>query len=651
MLPLAKSPSLTHVHRLIVLLALVSAVVIAYWPSLSLPLSFDDAWSVRMARDFTLLDLFTRTQNFGYYRPLYLAYYRLAAAAGASGPLLLHVLCIAAHAANALWLRRFVPAMLGRPHHGLAFGAALLFALNPFAAQAVALPAGLNHLLALLFVQLAMLCYARARSCATPRRRVAWWFACLGLCILAFLSNEIGLSVAGFALAYEAIHAASLRRWKREAWAFLIVAGAAGAYAIVYQLIPKGASPEFTFTLGDAFIRALMALQTLTYPLTLLLSPLGLPAEAGVLLAAALLLPCCALALRSAMRDGTLLGLSLFATAIALPVLRLPTGYVHDAPRVFYVAGASVAIIWASLALGLTMWLTPRARHVLAGAILAGIGLAGGWHVRDHQAFLIRAGEPIRAIARAGAQLAPGERLLAINPPEWIAPPTRRFPMFSEGAILLADYVTGSDLVLANAGLDRDVQLVQFALPGDPARPYTFQAFGDPFDPTQLIHAHRVLHTHYPAKGPRTEWIGGATTQRPAGVIVSFVGGPALAQYHVQPCREGWQVTLQWRGTPAGRASAPTLSAFVQALDAHGAKLAQRDGAPMQGLLPFAQLPEDHDIVDRRVLIAPGAAGAMLYVGLYDYVTGARLPAQGAQVIGDALALPLPPLDPNTACW
>ncbi|MCS6849274.1 MAG: hypothetical protein RMN52_16345 [Anaerolineae bacterium] len=645
--------SLTHARRLIAPLALVAAVVAVYWPSLSLPLSFDDAWSVRMARDFAPLDLFTRTQNFGYYRPLYLAYYRLAAAAGASGPLLLHILCIATHAANALLLLKFTPAMLGRQTGGIALGAAFLFALNPFAVQAVALPTGLNHLLALLFIHLAMLCYAHARGPCPANRRAVWWGACLSFCVLAFLSNEIGLSVAGFALAYEVIRAVQTRRWAREAWSFLTVAGLAGAYAILYQFIPKGASPEFAFTIGDALFRALIALQTLTYPLTLLLSPLGLPAEAAVLLATALLLALCALALRSTIGDAALLGLLLFAASVALPVLRLPTGYVQNAPRVFYVASVGVAITWASLVLALAACLAPRAGGVLASAAIAAIGLAGAWHARDQQAFLARANEPVKAIALAGAELAPGEQLLAINVPEWVAPQARRFPMFHEGAIVLADYVEGSDLTLANTGLDRDVRLAQFALPGDPARPYAFQTFGDPFDPVQLRNAARVLQTHYPREGPRTEWIGGASAQLPSRITVAFAGGPALAHYHIEPCREGWTVSLQWRGAPSTHELAPTLSAFVQALDANGAKLAQNDGAPLQGLLPFAQLPPDRDIVDRRMLLAPGAAGATLYVGLYDYVTGERLPAtdaQGARLDGDALALALPPLDPSVAC-
>ncbi|GIV85892.1 MAG: hypothetical protein KatS3mg052_2899 [Candidatus Roseilinea sp.] len=236
-------------RRLFLPFALAVFIGLLYWPSLSLPLSFDDAWSIRLVRDFTFVDLFTRTQNFGYYRPLYLAYYRLAAAAGASGPLLLHVLCIVAHAANALLLLKFMPVMLGRHTGGMAFGVAFLFALNPFAVQAVSLPAGLNHLLALLFIQLAVLAYARARQPTRAYRRAVWWVSCLGLCVLAFLSNEIGLSVVGFVLAYEAARLGQARRWPRAAAHALPVIGLAAGYVVVYALIPKGAAPEFVLGL------------------------------------------------------------------------------------------------------------------------------------------------------------------------------------------------------------------------------------------------------------------------------------------------------------------------------------------------------------------------------------------------------------------
>lgn len=652
--------------------ALIALILALYWPSLSLPLSFDDAWSVRLVREFTLLDLFTQTQNFGYYRPLYLAYYRLAAAVGASGPLLLHALCIAAHAANALLLLRLTPALLDGTAKGVAFAAALLFALNPFAVQAVALPAGLNHLLALLFIQLAMLCYVQARGAPThgaptglqhsPRRtarQVAAWVACLGLCSLAFLANEIGVCVVGFALAYEAMRARRLRRWTRDAWSWLIIAAWALAYVAIYAGIPKGASPEFVPTIGDGMTRGLIALQTLTYPLTLVLGALGLAAEPAVLVAAAMLLVICGVALRGPHGDAVLLGGLLFITCVALPVLRLPTGYIQNAPRVFYTSATGTAMVWAAVVLSMSALLGPdMALRPLAGAVVAAVGLAGAWHALDHQRFLAWAHEPVRVLVESAAQIAPDETVLMINAPEWVAAPARRFPLFHEGAIVLAAYVEGRDLVLANAGLDRDVHLAQVALPGDPSRPYAFMTFGRPLDPTQLVTAARVLQTDYLLDALRTEWIGGATTHRPESVEVTFADGLALVRHYVQPCREGWIVTLQWRRTADGadgRANhaMDTLSAFVQALDRNEAKLAQHDGAPLRGMLSFAQLPEDRDIMDRRVLRTSETAEAMLLLGLYDYRTGMRLAARdarGNRLPGDALATPLSLPDAQTSC-
>ena len=639
-------------RRLIAPFVLVALATALYWPSTSLPLSFDDAWSVRLVRHFSLTDLFTQTHNFGYYRPLYMAYYRLAAAAGAHGPLLLHILCVAAHAANALLLLHLMPAMLGRRRDAVAFGAACLFTLNPFAVQAVALPAGLNHLVALLLVQAAMLCYARARQPAAVERR--WLAACLGLCLLAFLSNEISLCAAGFAFVHELIRALQARRWTRHSWSFLTVTALGGAYALAYLFIPKGDSPELELAIGDVLRRALIALQALAYPPVLVLGGAGLPAEASVLAATALTLGLCAWAMRGPQRSAVLLGLLLFVSAAALPALRLPTNYLENSPRVLYTAALGTAMAWAALGWALAGWLARRAQAAAAGAVVAAIGLAGAWHVREHQAFLARASEPVQAIAEAGAALAPGERLLAINAPEWVAVPARRFPMFSEGAILLANYVEGSDLVLANSGFERTVDLAQHPPPGDPARPYSFRPSGQSLDLAQLTGAARVLQTQYLHEGPRTDWLGGATARRPATAEVTFAGGPLLVQRHVQACREGWVVALQWRRPPAPAGQfPPTLSAFVQVLDANSAKLAQSDGAPLNGLLLFAQLPADRDIVDRRVLRAPDAAGAVLHLGVYDYTTGQRLhatDAQGMRLSGDALTLPLPPRDPRVAC-
>lgn len=644
--------------------ALVAVVVVLYWPSFTLPLSFDDAWSIRLVQDFSLTDLFTRTANFGYYRPLYLAYYRLAALAGGHGPALLHALCIAAHAINTLVLLRLVPALLGRSVAGspsaLAFATALLFALNPFAVQAVALPAGLNHLLALLFIQLATLAYIRARADAA-RTAPGWMLACLGLCALAFLSNEIGLCVAGFCLVAELARASRARTWPRAAWSFALVAALCAAYAALYLLIPKGDSPEFVFTLEGMLQRAAIGLHTLAYPIVAALGAIGVAPGPAALLAVVITLASCALAAR-ARPASTLIGLGLFLVAVTLPILRLPTGYIENSPRVFYVSTPGVALTWASILFVLGAALTRATRRQSAGAVASGVGLAaigviGAVHVSDQIALYARANEPVAAIARAGAELAPDQTLLALNAPEWVSVPSRRFPLFSEGAIVLAPYVDGRDLVLANTGQARDVQLARFQLPADSTVGYAFQTFGAEFVPAPPASAYytaaRVLSTHYLSQTLRTDWVGGVAPEAPAAVEARFGDGLALAQHHVMPCRDGWVVALQWRALEAAGALTPTLSAFAQVLGADGAKLAQGDGVPLQGLLPFDQLPRDRDMIDRRVLLAPGADAATLSLGIYDYVTGTRLPAydgQGQAMPGDALSIALPPRDPGVLC-
>jgi hypothetical protein len=669
----------------IALLILVAAFIVAlYWPSTGLPLSFDDAWSMRLVQDFSVVDLFTRTANFGYYRPLYLAYYRVAALAGESGPAVLHVLCITAHVANSLLLLALVPAMVGPGSHDIAVGTAVLFACNPFSVQAVALPAGLNHSFALLLVQLATLAYIRARAVRASRRHAAgWWLACLSASMLAFLSNEIGLSVAGFCLVAEVVRAVRERTWPRAAWSFLFVAALCAVYVALYAVIPKGAAPEFVFSLAGMIQRIWIALHTLAYPLVAIFGLVGVAPALAVSVAIALTLALCVWAARSR-PIAMLAGLGLFAAAIALPILRLPTGYIENSPRVFTISAVGTSIAWATIALSLGDVIARRmetvscqgasgirvlqsgsegwmiggvAGHLASGIVVSLIALLGSAHVAEQIGFYARASEPVRAIAEHGAQIGPEQTLLALNPPEWVAVPSRRFPLFSEGAILLAPYVDGRDLVLANTGLTREVKLASFALPFQPGSGYAFQTFGASFAPlppaSMYYTATRVLQTHYLSDTLRTDWIGGATHSVPQAVEAHFGDGLALVRHHVMPCRDGWVVALQWRRLGPIETRGPTLSAFVQALDTDGAQLSQQDGAPLQGLLPFDQLPADIDMLDRRALIAPGAGEALLSLGLYDYTTGLRLPAtddQGRHLAGDALTVPLPPRDPRAEC-
>ena len=574
-----------------------------YVPSLTLPLAFDDAWGAQ-----------------------------LASLVGANGPVLLHALCITAHALNVALSYFVARAFLGDSRHAnfTALAAAALFACNPLNTQAVALSTGLNHLIALLFLQLAVLSYVRSRN--SPRR------------------GERGLWIG-------------------------ITGALAALFAVIYALIPNGASSAFVLTLDGVIQRTLIAAQSLAHPLVWLIAPLELSGAAAVIVSLAVM----SLAMMYAgrvTRVAIVGGLVWFMLAVALPILWLPTGYVENAPRVFYVASLGAAFVWAGIAVWIGDALSTRfaqlptlALHVMCVVLITA---PGAIYSLDTQRFYAGASESVRAIITHGAQLLPNEILLVLNAPEWMAVSQRRFPLFVEDMTLLAEGVSGRDLILNNAAVDRQVTFQRFLLPDQPELRYHFQTFGQDVTPapatSAITTAARVLNTTYTADGPRTEWLGGTSAVQPDLIEATFGGHIALVQHDIAPCRTGWVVALRWRKIPkppappfpplgvgGGDEGEPrTLSAFVQVLDAQGVLIGQKDGALIGGLLAFADLPTAADVLDRRVLTATTSTQpSALHIGLYDFTNGQRLAAadaRGNPLEGNALSVSLPPQHANTTC-
>ncbi len=632
-----------------------------YWPSVQLPLAFDDAWSVRLVDGYTLGDAFVRTENFGYYRPLYLLGYMLARALGPAGPFVLHALCLIVHSANAVLLTRLARALAGRSDAGMELAVGLLYALNPFVFQAVALPAGLNHLLACLFTLSATLSYVAARQSGRAR----YWAISLALAVLSFLANEIGVVAAGFCLVYEISRAWRLRRWERHAWSFIAVAAPGVVYLLIYPLIPKGAPPEAVQTLSDFLQRALYAAQMLAYPFAALTKPVVAGNEAAVMAAAGMTAAACVAVVVARSRWNVLLvaGLLAFAGAAAPPLARLSADYVLNAPRALYVPLAGVALVWAALALALADVMTRagcgRRIKLLSTPALRAVGVAllcalGAAHVGSQLSLHVRVHAPITALVQTALTMPPDQRMLVLNMPEWVAPKARRFPVGSEGVIVMAPYVGGDDLVLANAGQRRDVQLAQFSTPFQPGLSYVYHPWGEQMEagalPAALTMAARVMWVRYFTDTLRADWVGGV---EPPAVFegdaqVAFGGALYLVAHHTQPCRSGWILATRWRRAPGAQPdpSQATLSLFAQVYDAQGALIAQQDGALLSGLLGFQALPAGRDAVDRRWLMgSPSTAPVTIWVGLYDYQTGQRLPAvrsDGAALEHDALQLAAP---------
>ena len=183
-----------------------------------------------------------------------------------------------------------------------------------------------------------------------------------------------------------------------------------------------------------------------------------------------------------------------------------------------------------------------------------------------------------------------------------------------------------------------------------------YQTWGREVDPSGLpaefASADRIVNVRYQTETLSALWLGGAEPPVPGAAQAAFDQQLELSAYHLTPCRDGWILATRWRLAQGKTGSeAPALSMFAQGLDAEGNRIAQNDGALVGGLMGFQSVPPGRDVVDRRLLSVVAspeqASGPVtLYLGVYDYQNGRRLPATGpggARLEGDTLAVPLPP--------
>jgi hypothetical protein len=106
-----------------------------------------------------------------------------------------------------------------------------------------------------------------------------------------------------------------------------------------------------------------------------------------------------------------------------------------------------------------------------------------------------------------------------------------------------------------------------------------------------------------------------------------------LLGYDVAPATNGITFTLVWR---TQQAPDVPLRRFVHIVDGEGTIIGQEDGAPGTTPVPMPYWRSGEIVIDQVVVTVPaGKTPAGAYVGLYDPVTGVRLPVRSAA--GDAL--------------
>jgi len=112
------------------------------------------------------------------------------------------------------------------------------------------------------------------------------------------------------------------------------------------------------------------------------------------------------------------------------------------------------------------------------------------------------------------------------------------------------------------------------------------------------------------------------------GLRARWEGGPTLVGYNLAENTQTISLTLFWQ---AGASPSEPLKRFVHAVGPDQTIIAQSDDELRNGQIPLAFWRPDEFVVDPVNLKIPdGGVATLLYIGLYDPVTGKRSPVQAA---------------------
>jgi len=475
-------------------LVALALTVLLYSDALALPLFSDDLVQIPWLESISWRDLWYSPSPYGYYRPLWYSLWRVwGALTGGLRPRGLHLLNVAAHFVAAwlagllaaAWVRSAVPPSVPPLRGGMKGGdtltaclATALFAVFPFARQAVAWPGAVyNPLVSAMGVGV-LLAYDRGR-----RGHGARWFGlALLLSVLSALTYEAGLLVGPLVVIAEVAGWAQRRWQRRRSWWPLAFIGLFIVIAWVWRVMRGAGATGFGLTLTDLWRNVSFLVQGLVYPIAPLAQRLavwrGLDPELCLWLVA---LPALALLAWGGLRwnrGAFLLGLGWFALFALPPLISMEASWFALAPRFLYMTATGVSLVWAAAA---SVWLARlrlRWKAAAIGVSLLALLAPAALFVRDGVRLYGMAGESIWDASAAAGR---GQPVLLVNLPTRIKPRSRMYPLGFEGITPLPARVTADNLVYVHTGIHDAAAAVSFGSAAPESPPgYRYQLFGRP---------------------------------------------------------------------------------------------------------------------------------------------------------------------------
>ncbi len=624
-----------------------------YWPALQLPLIYDTLLHIRIAGGLNFTSVWLPTEAFGFYRPMtFFPMLVIDQLFDGYPAWLLHGNNVVQHAVNAgllAWLSWRL-----WPNWQRAAAAGAIFAVIPFSYQAVTVYGHNVHPAMTGLVLLGLHGYLTAVSHPNPRK---WWAVTWGLFVVMALTHETVVLFGGFAALVHLNHRPEVlkqwlgnlrqRKWRallRLPWLHFILAGL--LYLIIYQFLPISRAPQVAVTGTSLWLNFLYLLQAAVFPLAWFAHLLPNVSGVVVMLVSGVVVVGATGWLawrRPDWRKPLLLAWGWWAGASVLLGLTLATEYLLRGPRLLYLGGVGVALLWALLLDG--VWsgrgqMGGSVRAVAGTAVLGFILLTSGQFVQTKLDEYELLTQPVLVMQEA--PLPPQAEIVLVNLPQWLDMPPNTYAVGVEFVTMLGDYLFVGELTSANLPGEHDVWAV--SLPElQSSQPYAYGIHDQHEWPATFNNRPRHFFiTYFLPEGPQTRHTGYVLPgmAQPPGASsnpVAQFGAYNLTEAAAEACDGVVAVSSRWL---PGDANIPdTTSIFVQVLDANGRLLTQADGPPL-GIRPvlLAASPDDLLVDLREMKLAAGetAVPHTVLVGVYDFTSGARRPAS------DAAGQPLP---------
>jgi len=438
--------------------------------------------------------------------------------------------------------------------------------------------------------------------------------------------------------------------------ALLIVA----AFALIWVALPKDRD-AFALTLPDIAQNAAYFAQGIGFPVAqiggALVRSTALPPQliAAVLSAIGVGL---AWLLSARARRIFAFGGLWYAVAISVPTILLPHRYAIDGPRLMLLASVGAALIWA-------------------GALTSAVDSAVGSDDPGRDPFTQRRRARLWALAAlllviailptslvfiSGRMalhetLAPAyETMLAeateseltsvfVNVPVWLAERASQYALGSEGITYMTNYIGFPDLIYINTGIWPETTAlvaedIRDDLPGKYWDVLAYETMPDAAETAQsswrsyalqwigggwrwACAEHVNTRVFIPSTCHPRQWPSDGTLHETIPGPFTFENGITLEALDAYSDDGLIAVDLAW----SAREDQP-VTAFVHLVcDGDETPIAQADGTPLRGLLPFSALTGG--LWRELRYLDPGAADVArcaVRVGLYDPATGARVP-------------------------